>query len=83
MFFFAQANWQKIQEFELAVECRKDKYLKKKVKSFIALALIPECDDLKLVLETLYPKTTANDSYFEFFKKTWVVDILKIAIKMP
>ena len=70
-FLFAQANWRKLQESGLAVEYRKDKDLRKKVKSFFALALIPECE-LKLALEALYAATTANEQlrpYLDYFDK--------------
>ena len=44
------------------------------MKSFIALALIPECL-LKLTLEALYATTTENDQlhlYLGYFEKKWV-----------
>ena len=43
-FHFAQASWRKIQEIGLAPVYREDKKRSMLLKSFIALALIPELD---------------------------------------
>ena len=72
--FLCAGQLSKILELGLVVEYREDKDLRKKTKSFFALALIPECD-LKLALEAFYATTTEKDqlhSNLDYFETIWV-----------
>ena len=70
-FHFAQANWRKIQELGLSNQYRNDVGFRTTVKSFVALALIPE-NDAVMGLEALCEDL--NDSpitpYVEYFEDT-------------
>ena len=75
-FHFAQANWRKIQSVGLAKEYQQDTEVRNILKSFVALALIPE-EDIYIGFQKL-KETTAkmhNEKITEFvsyFEATWL-----------
>ena len=58
-FHFAQANWRKIQSVGLAKEYQQDTDVRFILKSFVALALIPE-EDIYFGFQKIKEKTDAK-----------------------
>ena len=73
-FHFAQANWQKIESVGLAKEYQEDTDVRIILKSFVALAIIPE-EDIYLGFQKKTAAKMQNEKIAEFvsyFEATWL-----------
>ena len=75
-FHFAQANWRKIQSVGLAREYQQDTEVCNILKSFVALALIPE-EDIYIGFQkhkeiTAKMQNEENTEFVSYFEATWL-----------